>query len=253
MSGRLEGKVVIVTGGAQGIGKAYALRLGEEGAKVVVADIKDAAAVAEMVAAAGGESLALRTDVTDEESTREMAAKTVERFGRIDVLVNNAAFFSTIVKKPFYDISAAEWDAVMAVNLKGPFLCAKAVYPHMKQQGKGKIINISSGAFYRGLPDFLHYVTTKGGIVGFTRSLAREVGAAGIRVNAIAPGYTETDILKENPQDPAEFAQAILASRCVKRPETPEDITGTLVYLASDDSDFVTGQTIVVDGGTAMN
>jgi NAD(P)-dependent dehydrogenase (short-subunit alcohol dehydrogenase family) len=253
MSGRLEGKAVIVTGGAQGIGKAYALRLGEEGAKVVVADIKDAAAVAEMVAAAGGESLALRTDVTDEESTREMAAKTVERFGRIDVLVNNAAFFSTIVKKPFYDISAAEWDAVMAVNLKGPFLCAKAVYPHMKQQGKGKIINISSGAFYRGLPDFLHYVTTKGGIVGFTRSLAREVGAAGIRVNAIAPGYTETDILKENPQDPAEFAQAILASRCVKRPETPEDITGTLVYLASDDSDFVTGQTIVVDGGTAMN
>lgn len=219
----------------------------------MVADIRDAAAVAEMVAAAGGESLALRTDVTDEESTREMAAKTVERFGRIDVLVNNAAFFSTIVKKPFYDISAAEWDAVMAVNLKGPFLCAKAVYPHMKQQGKGKIINISSGAFYRGLPDFLHYVTTKGGIVGFTRSLAREVGAAGIRVNAIAPGYTETDILKENPQDPAEFAQAILASRCVKRPETPEDITGTLVYLASDDSDFVTGQTIVVDGGTAMN
>ena len=253
MSGRLEGKVVIVTGGAQGIGKAYALRLGDEGAKVVVADIKDAGAVAEMVAAAGVESLALRTDVTDEGSTREMAAKTVERFGRIDVLVNNAAFFSTIVKKPFYDISAAEWDAVMAVNLKGPFLCAKAVYPHMQQQGKGKIINISSGAFYRGLPDFLHYVTTKGGIVGFTRSLAREVGAAGIRVNAIAPGYTETDILKENPQDPAEFAQAILASRCVKRPETPEDITGTLVYLASDDSDFVTGQTIVVDGGTAMN
>jgi len=253
MSGRLEGKVVIVTGGAQGIGKAYALRLGEEDAKVVVADIKDAGAVAGMVAAAGGESLALRTDVTDEESTREMAAKTVERFGRIDVLVNNAAFFSTIVKKPFYDISAAEWDAVMAVNLKGPFLCAKAVYPHMQQQGKGKIINISSGAFYRGLPDFLHYVTTKGGIVGFTRSLAREVGAAGIRVNAIAPGYTETDMLKENPQDPPEFAQAILASRCVKRPETPEDITGTLVYLASDDSDFVTGQTIVVDGGTAMN
>jgi NAD(P)-dependent dehydrogenase (short-subunit alcohol dehydrogenase family) len=252
VSGRLEGKVVIVTGGAQGIGKAYALRLGDEGAKVVVADIKDARAVAEMVAA-GGESLTLLADVTDEESTREMAAKTVERFGRIDVLVNNAAFFSTIVKKPFYDIPAAEWDAVMAVNLKGPFLCAKAVYPHMKRQGKGKIINISSGAFYRGLPDFLHYVTTKGGIVGFTRSLAREVGAAGIRVNAIAPGYTETDILKENPQDPEEFAQAILASRCVKRSETPEDLTGTLVYLASDDSDFVTGQTIVVDGGTAMN
>jgi NAD(P)-dependent dehydrogenase (short-subunit alcohol dehydrogenase family) len=250
---RLKDKVAIVTGGAQGIGKAYVSRLSEEGAKVVIADILDGKEVEEAVRSKGGEALALQTDVTDEQSTREMADKTVQRFGGIDVLVNNAAFFSSIVKKPFYEISGDEWDAVLRVNLKGPFLCSKAVYPQMKKQGKGKIINISSGTFYKGLPRFLHYVTSKGGIVGFTRSLAREVGDAGICVNTIAPGYTETEILSANPQDSEQALGAIVASRCFKRAEKPEDLTGTLVFLSSDDSDFITGQTIIVDGGSALS
>ena len=250
---KLQDRVAIVTGSAQGIGKAYVLRLAEEGAKVVIADIQEGKEVEQTIISKGREALTLHTDVTDEESIKETARKTVERFGRIDVLVNNAAYFSSIIKKSFYEISADEWDAVLRVNLKGPFLCSKAVYPQMKKQGKGKIINISSGAFYKGLPLFLHYVTTKGGIIGFTRSLAREVGDVGICVNTIAPGYTETEILKEKPQDPEEVLNAILASRCIKRPGSPEDLIGTLVFLASDDSDFITGQTIIVDGGSAMN
>lgn len=250
---KLKKKVAIVTGGAQGIGEAYAQRLAEEGARVVIADIRDGEQAKAKVTENGGEALALQVDVTSEESTREMVEKTIELFGRIDILVNNAAYFAAIVKKPFFEISADEWDAVIAVNLKGPFLCAKAVYPEMKRQGKGKIINIASGTFYKGLPNFLHYVTTKGGIIGFTRSLAREVGNAGICVNTIAPGYTETEVLKEKPQDSEEVRKMIVMSRCIKRPETPEDLTGTLVFLASDDSNFVTGQTIIVDGGSAMS
>jgi NAD(P)-dependent dehydrogenase (short-subunit alcohol dehydrogenase family) len=250
---RLKGKVAIVTGGAQGLGRAYVLRLAEEGARVVIADILDGTPVETVVKERGGEALALKTDVTDEQSTQAMAQKTVDRFGRIDVLINNAALFTSIVQKRFHQISGDEWDAVMRVNLKGPFLCSKAVYPQMKKQGKGKIINISSGTFFKGMPDFLHYVTSKGGIVGFTRSLAREVGDDGIRVNAIAPGYTETEILRDKPLDPPEVIKAIMATRCIKRGETPEDLTGTVVFLASDDSDFISGQTIIVDGGSALS
>lgn len=250
---RLKDKVAIVTGGAQGIGRAYALRLGEEGAKVVIADILDGSGVVQEIKKKGGEALTLHTDVTDEQSTQEMAQKTVEWFGRIDILINNAAFFSNIVKKPFHQISAEEWDTVIRVNLKGPFLCSKAVYPQMKKQHKGKIINVSSGTFFRGLPHFLHYVTSKGGVIGFTRALAREVGDDGICVNTIVPGYTETEILKEKPQDPEEVIKATVANRCIKRAETPEDLTGTIVFLASNDSDFITGQAITVDGGSAFN
>jgi len=250
---RLKGKVAIVTGGSRGLGRAYALRLAKEGAKVVVADILDGKETVDAIVQQGGEAIYVNTDVTSERSVQEMARNSVEKFGRIDILVNNAAFFATIMKRPFYEIDAEEWDAVMAVNLKGPFLCAKAVFPQMKKQGKGKIINVSSGTFYKGLPNFLHYVVSKGGNVALTRSLAREVGDVGICVNAIAPGYTETEYLKEHPQDPPEFAKAIIAARCIKRPETPEDLTGAIVFLSSDDSDFMTGQTIIVDGGSALN
>ena len=248
----LEDKVAIVTGGAQGLGRAYILRLAEEGAKVVIADILDGTEVAQAVKDKGGEALALHTDVADEKSTQEMARKTVDQFGRIDVLVNNAAFFSAIVKKPFHQIPGDEWDRVMGINLKGLFLCAKAVYPQMKKQGKGKIINVSSGTFFKGLPHFLHYVTSKGGVIGFTRALAREVGDDGIRVNTIAPGYTVTETLREKPQDPEEVIKAISASRCIKRAETPEDLTGTIVFLASDGSDFITWQTLIIDGGSVF-
>jgi NAD(P)-dependent dehydrogenase (short-subunit alcohol dehydrogenase family) len=250
---KLKGKVAIVAGSARSLGRAYALRLAQEGAKVVVADILDGQETVDAITKGGGEALYIHTDVTSEKSTQEMAQKTTERFGRIDILINNAALFSTIVKKPFYEIPAEEWDAVMAVNLKGPFLCAKAVYPQMKRQGKGKIINVSSGAFFKGLPHFLHYVVSKGGNVALTRSLARETGEAGICVNTIAPGYIETEYFKEHPQDPPEVIKAIVASRCLKRAGTPEDLTGTIVFLSSDDSDFITGQTIIVDGGSVLN
>jgi NAD(P)-dependent dehydrogenase (short-subunit alcohol dehydrogenase family) len=250
---RLKDRVAIVTGAARGLGRVYALRLAKEGAKVVVADILDGKETVDAVAAQGGEALYVNTDVTSEQSTQEMARKVVERFGRIDILINNAALFADLVKKPFWEIPVSEWDKVMAINLKGPFLCAKAVYPQMKKQGKGKIVNVSSGTFYKGLPHFLHYVVSKGGNVALSRSMAREVGDAGINVNTIAPGYTETEFLKENPQDPPEVTKMAAASRCIKRPETPEDLTGTIVFLSSDDSDFITGQTILVDGGSALN
>jgi NAD(P)-dependent dehydrogenase (short-subunit alcohol dehydrogenase family) len=250
---RLKDKVAIVTGAARGLGQVYAIRLAREGAKVVATDIQDSSATAGEIKKMGGQAIALRTDVTNEESTREMAQKTIEAFGRIDVLINNAAIFAEILKRPFWEIPAEEWDAVMAVNLKGPFLCAKAVYPQMKKQGKGKIINLASGTFYKGTPNFLHYVVSKGGNVAITRAMAREVGDAGICVNAIAPGFTVTDFLKEHPMDGPEVHKSIIASQCVKRAQTPDDLIGTIVYLASDDSDFVTGQTILVDGGSALN
>lgn len=250
---RLKDKVAIVTGAARGLGRAYALRLANEGAKVVVADILDGKETVDMISAQGGEALYIKTDVTSEASTLEMAKRVIERFGRIDILVNNAALFADLVKKPFWEIPAQEWDMVMAVNLKGPFLCAKAVYPQMKKQGKGKIINVSSGTFYKGLPLFLHYVVSKGGNVALTRSMAREAGDAGICVNTIAPGLVETDYVKDHPQDPAEVTKAIIASRSFKRAEIPEDLTGTIVFLSSEDSDFITGQTIIVDGGSALN
>ena len=250
---RLKDRVAIVTGAARGLGRAYALRLAAEGAHVVVADITDGAETVNEVKKKGGDAIYIKTDVTSEESTKEMAQKAIERFGRIDILVNNAALFADLVKRPFWEIPAAEWDKVMAVNVKGPFLCAKAVYPQMKKQGKGKIINVSSGTFYKGLPHFLHYVVSKGANVALSRSMARELGDACINVNTIAPGYTETEVLKERPQDPPEVIKMASATRCIKRPETPEDLTGTIVFLSSDDSDFITGQTIIVDGGSALS
>lgn len=250
---KLAGKVAVVTGGAQGIGRAYAMRLSEEGAKVVIADILDGARVEREIVSAGGEALTLKTDVTDEQSTTEMAERTVDRFGRLDILINNAAIFAAIETKPFFEISGQEWDDVIRVNLKGIFLCCKAVYPQMKKQGKGKIINVASGVFFKGLPLFLHYVTSKGGVIGLTRALAREVGDDGISVNAIAPGYTVTEVMKEESIHDKSFINAVVMTRCFKRQGMPEDLTGTVVFLASDDSDFMTGQTIVVDGGATMH
>lgn len=250
---RLEGRVAIVTGSARGLGKTYAFCLSEEGARVVIADILDTRDVRQTIEERGGEALALHTDVAEEESTKEMARKTIERFGRIDILINNAAIFAGIETKPFFQISVQEWDDVIRVNLKGAFLCCKAVYPQMKKQGRGKIINVSSGVFFKGLPLFLHYVASKGGIVALTRALAREVGDDGICVNAIAPGYTLSDAMKEQSIHDEEFINAVVGSRCFKRHELPEDLTGTIVFLSSDESDFITGQTIVVDGGSVLH
>ena len=250
---RLQGKVVIVTGGARGLGKDYALRFCEEGARVVVADILDPSGVAHEIEEKGGEAIALRADVSVEESTTEIARTAIERFGRIDILVNNAAVFADLGKKPFFDISAEEWDKVMRINLKGTFLCCKAVHPQMQKQKKGKIINVSSGTVFSGTPSFLHYVTSKGGIVAFTRALARELGDDGVSVNAIAPGLTVSEALHGNAMYPEESLRFVAAGRCFKRNEFPKDLLGTMVFLASDDSDFITGQTIVVDGGAVFH
>jgi NAD(P)-dependent dehydrogenase (short-subunit alcohol dehydrogenase family) len=245
---RLRGKVAIVTGGARYIGAAYARRLAAEGAAVVVADVLDGSDVVKEIVSADGKALAMRVDVSQEQDTRRMAAETVKAFGRIDILVNNAAIFINIERHPFYDISAEEWDRVSAVNIKGPFLCAKAVFPQMQQQRSGKILNISSSTVFTGTPLFLHYVASKAALVGMTRSLAREVGEFGICVNAIAPGLVQ----HEGQNAPKAFTDFQLQARSIKRLQTPEDLLGVLVYLASSDSDFVTGQTIMVDGGSVF-
>lgn len=245
---RLGGKVVIVTGGARHIGAVYCRRLAAEGAAVVIADVLDGDSMVEKISAAGGQAIALKVDVSREDDTARMAAEAVKAFGRIDILVNNAAIFLNLQRHPFYEITAEEWDRVSAVNVKGPFLCAKAVFPQMKQQHSGKIINISSSTVFAGTPLFLHYVASKAALVGMTRSLAREVGEYGICVNAIAPGLVQ----HEGQNAPKEFTEFQLKARALKRLETPEDLLGVLVYLASSDSDFVTGQTLMVDGGSVF-
>jgi NAD(P)-dependent dehydrogenase (short-subunit alcohol dehydrogenase family) len=248
---RLADKVVIVTGGSIGIGHAYSLWLAEEGARVVVADIADPQPTVKEIEARGGQALGVSCDVSREEDTLDLATKTLQRFGRIDVLVNNAALYGTLKRRPFTEIPVEEWDRVMAVNLRGLFLCARAVFPVMKAQGKGKIINIASSTFFKGVPNYIHYTTSKGGVVGFTRSLARELGDVGIRVNAIAPGFTLSGENEKNM--PEEGKQANIRMRMLKRAQVPADLVGTLVFLASDDSDFITGQTIAVDGGSVVH
>ena len=247
---RLEGRVAIVTGGGHGIGKAYARRLADEGAAVVIAEL-DGAAAERVAAEVGG--LAVRTDVAEEASVAEMARRTVDRYGRIDVLVNNAAIFATIPmsRAPFDQIDPAEWDRMMAVNLRGTWLACRAVIPQMRKQRYGKIINISSGTALKGSASRIHYVTSKAGIIDFTRVLAREVGEHGICVNCIAPGST---LSEENPgEDVIRMRTAAKDDRALKRVQTPEDIVGTAIFFAAPESDFITGQTLVVDGGSAMH
>jgi NAD(P)-dependent dehydrogenase (short-subunit alcohol dehydrogenase family) len=246
---RLGGRVAIITGGARHIGAVYARKLAEEGAAVVIGDILDGDPVADEISSKGGRAVALQIDVSKEEDTSRMATEAVKAFGRIDILVNNAAIFINIQRHPFYEITADEWDRVSAVNIKGPFLCAKAVFPQMKQQKSGKIINISSSTVYWGTPNFLHYVASKAALIGMTRSLAREVGEFNICVNAIAPGLVE----HEGQNAPKALTELQLKERSIKRLQTPEDLLGTLVFLCSSDSDFMTGQTIVVDGGSVFH
>jgi NAD(P)-dependent dehydrogenase (short-subunit alcohol dehydrogenase family) len=247
---RLKDKVAIVTGSAQGIGRVYALRLASEGAKVVVTDVLDTEPAAREIGEKGGAALSLRTDVSNEQSVQEMAQKTISRFGRIDVLVNNAAIFGELERGTFDEISLREWDRVMAVNVKGLFLCARAVFPQMKKHREGSIINISSGTILQGTTGFIHYVTSKGAVMAFTRSLAREVGEFGIRVNTIAPGHTLSERVR---QRGPKVDERTVATRSIKRSQLPEDLCGTVVFLASDDSAFITGQMIVVDGGSSFH
>ncbi len=249
---RLAGRTAIVTGGAKGIGRHYSQALAAEGARVMIADIADGRELAAEIAARHGANSVTSAvaDVSDETSVKALVAETIARFGKIDVLVNNAALYAPLQETKCTEIDADLWDQVMAVNLRGPFLMVKHVAPHMTAQGYGKIINIGSGTAYRGIPWMLHYVTTKGGIMAMTRALARELGEHGIRVNTLAPGFTLSDtVMSENPGHVQTACDRAVQSRALRRDEHPQDLLGALVFLASADSDFVTGQTIAVDGG----
>jgi 3-oxoacyl-[acyl-carrier protein] reductase len=252
---RLADRVAIVTGGGHGIGKAYAQRLAEEGAAVVVAELDGPAgeAVAGALQDQGFRAAAVRTDVADPASAEAMAQKTLEAFGRIDILVNNAAMFATVPmsRVPFDRIDPTEWDRMMAINLRGTWLACRAVVADMRSRQYGKIVNVSSGTALKGSPSRIHYVTSKAGILGFTKSLALELGRDGIRVNCIAPGST----LSEEHPDAGTVAmrQEAVATRALGRVQHPEDLVGAVAFLASPDSDFITGQTLVVDGGSCLH
>ena len=248
----IQGRVAIVTGAAGGLGRAFCLALAQKGAHVVVADLDYAGAeqTVEMLNESGNDGIAIAVDVSDETATLPMAAQAVERWGRIDILVNNAAIYAGLERKPFDAISIEEWDQVMAVNLKGPWLCTRAVFPLMKIQGKGKIINIASAVFYSGSPLWSHYVSSKGGLIGLTRSLAKELGNEKITVNAVAPGFTMTEASEQLIPDAVNYG---VQRGSIKRSEQPEDLVGAVLFLASDSSDFITGQTIIIDGGRQFN
>lgn len=247
---RLEDRVAIVTGGAKGIGAVYAKALAAEGASVVIADIVDGSDAADAIAKSNrGDAISVTADVSDEDSVRELVAQTIDRFDKIDILVNNAALFANLPLHPVTEISVEDWDRVMAVNVRGPFLMVKHVVPRMKDAGAGKIINIGSGTAMKGMPTMLHYVASKGAMLGFTRTLSRELGAFGICVNTLSPGLILSDSVLENDHHEA-FYEPVVRSRALKRHGHPDDLIGALIFLASSESDFVTGQTLAVDGGS---
>jgi 3-oxoacyl-[acyl-carrier protein] reductase len=244
-----DGRVVIITGAAQGIGRTFAGAFAESGSRVVVADrdTGGAESTAAELREDGHDATAVTVDVADEDSVDELLRRTLDRYGRVDTLVNNAAIFSTITMKPFDEISAAEWRQVLDVNLTGAFLCCRAIGRHLRAQGSGSIINISSAAVLQGRPDYLHYVASKAGVVGLTRSLARELGTANVTVNALMPGSVDTGIPRDSVQ-PGQ-AERIVASQALHRRLRPADIAGAAVFLASDAARTITGQSLVIDGG----
>lgn len=242
-----DGKVVIVTGAAGGLGRAFAQGFASAGASVVVADI-DMAGVDEtaaLISATGALAVAVKVDVTSKESTDALAQAALDAFGRIDVLINNAAIYATLTRKPFTEIDPAEWDRVMNVNVKGAWLCSASVYPKMSHPG-GRIVNIASATVYSGSPLWMHYVASKAAVIGMTRVMAREVGGDGVTVNAIAPGFTLTEASLSLIEDAETYG---VDRGAIKRSSQPDDIVGTALFLASDNASYITGQTLVVDGG----
>ena len=245
MSGSLDGKVAIVTGAAQGIGRAIAEGLAAEGARIVVADLKGA----EEAAQAFPDGVGLTVDVADEAATQAMAADALARCGQIDILVNNAGLYASLAMRPFDQIPLDEWRQVMDVNVASMFLTCKAVVPHMRERGGGRIVNISSGTPFRGVPFLLHYVTSKGAIVAFTRALAKELGSEEVLVNCVAPGFTLSQGVEEHPEVVQALRDVSVSARTLKRDQVPEDVVGAVVFLCGPGAEFITGQTMVIDGG----
>ncbi len=250
--GRLDERAAVVTGAGRGIGAEYAKALAAEGARVMVTDIVDTENTVNIIKQAGGEAIGKHCDVTRPADVKAMVDETVRAFGKLDIMVTNAALFADLDQKPFLEIDEAEWDRVMQVNTRGVFTCVKAAVPEMKKNGYGKIVNVASGTVFKGTPMLLHYVSSKGAMVAFTRALAREVGDDGITVNCIAPGLTMSEKVLGAAQWDA-IKDGNTASRAIKREEVPEDLLGTVVFFSSSESDFITGQTLVVDGGSAMH
>ncbi len=253
MTDMLTGKVALVTGGAQGIGAAFGRALAQAGAAVVLADITDAGAVVEDITSAGGQAMSAVLDVGRPESIAAVTEQVADRFGGLDILVNNAGIASALTAKPFLEITEAEWDQVMRVNLRGVFCCMKAAVPLMRARGEGAIVNIASATALKGVPGYMHYIASKGGVIAMTRGAARELGPDRIRVNAIAPGLIMTENLRNHASYRGEALEAATAGRALRREAVPEDVVGTLLYLVSPQSAFVTGQTVIVDGGFVMN
>jgi len=246
MSQQLSGKTVIITGAAGGLGRAFALGFAAEGANLVIADMNEdgAAETVLQVEAAKSNAIAVALDVADKSSCEAMARAAIDTFGTIDVLVNNAAIYATLERSNFWEIDPQEWDTVMAVNVKGPWLASSACYKHMNHGGS--IINVASATFFSGSPLWMHYVASKGALIGMTRVMAREAGVKDITVNAIAPGFTLTEASVNQIDDAANYG---ISSRSIKRASQPEDIVGTALFLSSERARYMTGQTLIVDGG----
>ena len=252
---RLAKRSVIITGGGHGIGRAYALRCASEGAQVVVADIDGAAAfsVARAISTDSGAAIAVEADVRSREAMNEMVRQAEAAFGGVDGLINNAGMLTIvpISRVGFEEIDEDEWDAVLATNLKGTWLACRAVAPAMRRRGAGSIVNIGSGTFFLGSPTRAHYVASKGGVIGLSRVLSRELAEANIRVNVIVPGST---LSEDDPsEDVVRMRSGPIVNRSIKRIEMPEDLTGAAVFFLSDDSAYVTGQTLVVEGGGILH
>ncbi len=252
---RLAGKVAIITGSARGLGRAHAIRFAKEGAKLALCDILDCGPVVKEIEAIGGEAIAIRTNITDEKNTTAMAKKTVDRFGRIDILVNNAGAIGGIeihdFVKPVEEITSADWNRYLDVNIKGTFLCCKAVIPYMKKQGKGSIVNIASTAGFYGSSHFLHYSTSKGGVITMTRGLATALGEFNINVNAVAPGVVMTEAMQA--LHPGGTDNQMVNKQIIKKSIQPEDIAAAVLFLASDEASMITGQTLAVNAGEYLH
>lgn len=245
----LEQKTIIVTGGSTGIGQAFALGCAAQGANLVVADMNSADETVAAIQQAGGKAIGVKVDVSNQECLNAMADAALQTFGRIDGLINNAAYFREVKLTPFEEIDPVIWERIFQVNVRGVWQCCKAVMPAMRAQNAGSIVNISSVVAVAGQPGYLHYVATKGAVLSMTKGLAKECGSAGVRVNVIAPGFVITDATKNRP---LEWQQSFLKARAISREQRPHDLVGTGMYLLSDLSSFVSGQTVVVDGGHIM-